>query len=594
MARLVAAVVVSLLSWLALPARAVISVTAGPNGDGLIINTLLGADTFYNAGYYGQGAVVANVEAGHIWDGHETLSQGQVSAFVQDPSLDTLFPQRQYDYHATAVGQTIGGRGDLFYHQVGIAPLATLVSGAMATNWNDDHTFDTTNRSFAYPYIQTMQIGLNVTQTIQPGVTLTTFRKADVVNSSWGFDDETGGAFADFRSIAIDALARANGTTFVAAAGNAGPDPDTVLSPASAYNKIAVAALAADPGSAAYTQAASFSSRGPNSFYNPRTQEIIPNVRNVVDLAAPGDQLAVAYYGGTTGTNANGSLPTYTENNLYWTNAAGTSFAAPIVAGGAALLVSLGRADPITYGPHATDGRVIKAVLLNSADKVPGWDNAQSRGADGVVRTTSSLDPALGAGRANFARAYAQYLGGTTDFPGDAAPGLSNPVFLTGWDYANTKPDEPGDYLLGSPLHAGQTLTATVTWFIDRSINADALTASDDRFVNLDLQVWEMKDGSLAREVAESSSVYNNVEHLSFPVPEDGDYALRVLWSGINYAMNGDTTSPQDYALAWSDAVVAVPEPAAGMLMVAVVGGLVVLTVRRERRPRSLGDGHRR
>ena len=38
----------------------VISITAGPDGQGVIINTLLGADRFYNNGYFGQNAVVAN------------------------------------------------------------------------------------------------------------------------------------------------------------------------------------------------------------------------------------------------------------------------------------------------------------------------------------------------------------------------------------------------------------------------------------------------------------------------------------------------------------------------------------------------------
>ncbi len=46
--------------------------------NGMNINTFLGANRFNAAGITGQGAIVTNVEAGHIWGGatgHETLTQ---------------------------------------------------------------------------------------------------------------------------------------------------------------------------------------------------------------------------------------------------------------------------------------------------------------------------------------------------------------------------------------------------------------------------------------------------------------------------------------------------------------------------------------
>ena len=51
---------------------------------GLNINQYLGADRFYQAGYTGRSAVVANIEAGHAWSSHETLQHvsGTMQALV--------------------------------------------------------------------------------------------------------------------------------------------------------------------------------------------------------------------------------------------------------------------------------------------------------------------------------------------------------------------------------------------------------------------------------------------------------------------------------------------------------------------------------
>src|SRR5207237_1161234 len=153
-----------------------------------------------------------------------------------------------------------------------------------------------------------------------------------------------------------------------------GPDSNTVGAPASGYNKIAVASLAADTTANPYTQPSTFSSRGPNDFFNPVTGRTTHGVRPVVDIAAPGEALALAYYGGATGSNTGGVDQSNGANNFYLIDASGTSFAAPIVAGGAALLADVAH---VNFDAHGTDGRVIKAVLLNSADKTPGWDNGQ-------------------------------------------------------------------------------------------------------------------------------------------------------------------------------------------------------------------------
>ncbi len=101
----------------------------GPLIGGTSINTLLGADAFYSHGYTGAGAVMANIEAGHIWSGHETLTHVQ-------QILNHPLALNEFDRHATWVGSIMGGRqggANPGPYQDGMAPDAQLYSGAMNT-----------------------------------------------------------------------------------------------------------------------------------------------------------------------------------------------------------------------------------------------------------------------------------------------------------------------------------------------------------------------------------------------------------------------------------------------------------------------------
>ena len=138
-----------------------------------------------------------------------------------------------------------------------------------------------------------------------------------------------------------DGLINANGTVGVFAAGNGGPSANTVLAPGAGYNSITVAALAFGSSANPYNSVPNFSSRGPNDFAlatSPTTTTTIPGVRAVIDIAAPGQTLTLA--------NLNSS----SDPNNYASNNAGTSFAAPLVAGGASLVAH--HALAVTYRPH--------------------------------------------------------------------------------------------------------------------------------------------------------------------------------------------------------------------------------------------------
>jgi hypothetical protein len=69
---------------------------ANPPYTGININTFIGADTFYAHGYTGSRAIVSNIEAGHVWNGHESLTH--VTTFIDS---DLAAPNGEFDWHAT-------------------------------------------------------------------------------------------------------------------------------------------------------------------------------------------------------------------------------------------------------------------------------------------------------------------------------------------------------------------------------------------------------------------------------------------------------------------------------------------------------------
>jgi hypothetical protein len=395
-------------------------------------------------------------------------------------------------------------------------------------------------------------------------------RTADVINSSWaGSTGLFGTAGVDQISSVLDGLANTNPhTLFVAAAGNGGVGPNQVPTPGAGYNVLTVASIAYDNG--AYDIPSSFSSGGPNDYQDPiRT---VTAARQVVDIAAPGENISGAYYGGETGGNRPqlGGAPSGPIGgpNWYTHSTSGTSYSSPTVAGGVALLYDASYAN-FPANSDARDARVMKAIVMNSAAKTLNWNNGQTpnpNGSGGVI-TTQGLDNRVGAGRMDLSRAYDQLLSGTTDVPG-TLPGFQGLVNPLGWDYGQVAQDVPNDYLINSPLLIGSTFTATLDWFRDRTSPIGA-TWNDLSYDNLDLELWKDVAGVATTLVSTSKSLYNDTEHFSFAIPATGQYTLRVLWSGEWFDTVGDLNIEQ-YGLAWSGTTASVPEPATIVLLIAL------------------------
>ena len=221
-----------------------------------------------------------------------------------------------------------------------------------------------------------------------------------------------------------------------------------------------------------FDTAASFSSRGPQDFAFSTAGGIVtvPGVRAPVDLAAPGTAITSAFYVGQTGgnnTSLAGTVDDGSDADAYSELIAGTSFAAPIVAGSAALVASAAQTLPgLSGNPDAAQSIVIKALLLNGADKTAGWNNGQQQvavGSDTFLRTAQSLDWAAGTGRVNLATTFDLQVRGQTDVPGTGAGG-QGAVAKTGWDYGALIRGTSNDYVIADWLRGGTTITTTLTW----------------------------------------------------------------------------------------------------------------------------------
>jgi len=552
------------------------------------MNSVYGWDTFFYAGFLGSGRVIANVEAGLVWDGHEAFLRPAGSPPAVGMTFAGTGVLAETDYHATMVGQVLAGTGyvtgsdpaQFTYVGIGMAPLAEIWSGAIATSFpktdkiEDIGSFETTLASTVSVYQKFFQ-GI-------PGATPGVIKKPDVINSSWGGGDP---AANSAEMLAIDGLARQNPTVaLVASAGNGGNAQ--ISAPAANYNSIAVGSL----GGASFLVPSSFSSKGAVDFYNPVTGKLLTGVRAAVDIAAAGEDYFLAAYLGPTGSLGASTVPVIvgmlqvpSPTDQYFLNMSGTSFSAPLVSGGIALLKDAAANHPflnLNATPAANDTRVIKSVLMAGATETTGWDNGQAADAHGVIRTAQALDYATGAGALNLNNAVDIYLlAGTRDVWGTAGGFVSE----TGWDYGVVTLSGSNDYLIANAFDSPVELTVSLNWFADVSFDDAESVGQSLSFADLNLEVWNVVAGGFSTLAAASASIYNNVEFLRIDLPA-GDYGLRVTFSGLIFETVSGSTTEEAYGLAWQSQ--AIPEPTSIFLIVFAAG----LAAIRSRRARHFPD----
>ncbi len=311
--------------------------------------------------------------------------------------------------------------------------------------------------------------------------------------------------------------------------------------------------------------------------------------------------LAVGAYTGSGGTPSTWVGPTWDGRSAPDLIAPGsaTSYTAPLVSGAAALLIQAGDENIGGAGTAAaaTDIRTVKAVLLNSATKLPGWTNSYTVNSStytylaAAAVTTTPLDPRYGAGMVNIYNAYENLAGGehsysaaTSTPAGSAAitaPAVSftgsKVTALTGWNLASisastsTNSVENYDFSLPGTSINSWDLTATLTW--NKNYNASGINHLLLFLLN-----------SSGQEVAASTSMVDNLQQINIDsglgltalAPGQYDLAVEML-GGSNMISTSDT-----YALAWNFLdPVSTPEPGAAVLLLA--GSMLALLRRKSR-----------
>jgi len=301
----------------------------------------------WRMGYNGAGRLVCNFDTGV--DGHHPAlasnwrgnNGGSLSACWFDP-LQSDFPKDDKGHGSHTMGIMVGITDD---DTIGVAFGAEWIAAAVIDR----------GRTFS----QTIADILAAFQwAVDPdGNPETVNDVPDVINNSWGIPAGFKPACDQTFWNAIDNTENA-GVAVIFAAGNEGPNPSTLRTPAdrisSPTNSFSVGAV--DAQSFGYP-VANFSSRGPSACDN---QTIKPEV------CAPGVNIYSCYKNG--------------EYRLM----SGTSMAAPFISGAVAILRQ--------YNPDATVEQIKQALLESCTDLGPsGEDNNYGRGMINVKRALEIL-----------------------------------------------------------------------------------------------------------------------------------------------------------------------------------------------------------
>lgn len=279
-------------------------------------------------GYTGAGVVIANIDTGVDPDhpDYKDKWRGGANSWY-DPFGQYASPHDNTTGHGTQVNGILVG-GDAGGSSIGVAPGA---------QWIAARIFDDDNRS------SFGAIHLALQWVLDPDRTPGTDDAPDIVNNSWGLRDDVGECVTEFLPD-VRAL-RAAQIAVVFAAGNAGPNPNTSISPANYSESFAVGSVDASLN-VEYT-----SGRGPGACDG----SLYPQ------LVAPGVNVR------TTDLTFGGLFPDS------YRPVTGTSFAAPHVSGAMALLLSA--------FPDAPVERLEKALQRSAIDIGPrGLDNDAGAG----------------------------------------------------------------------------------------------------------------------------------------------------------------------------------------------------------------------
>jgi bacillopeptidase F len=293
-----------------------------------------GAPALWALGHTGEGVVVASLDTG-VDVGHPDLKdrwRGGPGGWF-DPHGEHATPHDASGHGTQTTGLMVGG-----------AASGTAIGMAPGARWIAAKLFDDAGAARA------SDIHLAFQWLLDPDGDPETADAPDVVSASWGLLEAAEPCVHDFEPDL--ALLRAAGIAVVFAAGNAGPEPATGVSPANNPGAFSAGAVDGD------LDVPPFSSRGPSQCDGGTFPRVV----------APGA-------GVTTADLAPNGLATYAT-------VTGTSYAAAHVAGAIALLAG---AFPEATVPEIEDALVRSAEDLGE----PGVDGAAGAG---LVRAGAAHD----------------------------------------------------------------------------------------------------------------------------------------------------------------------------------------------------------
>jgi len=389
----------------------------------------------------------------------------------------------------------------------GVAPQAELHSAGFIPGFNPDDAFALAANTIAKRNGM-RAINVSATRRLQPPP----FEKPDGNTHPSQFIDWS----ADKHDV-LYVVARDDNTVF------------GVNTPVDNFNGMAIAASQPFSGgsSGIYRQAAAL-----NEFVGGDYGD-----RKPIDLLAPGFDIRVG------GTNETESL------------VSGTSFAAPHVTAAVAPLQQY--AENRLDGTNYRQPEVMKAILLNSADKLAGVLSSQRDVVDknglnwmmseAFTNPTISLDDQMGAGHLNAASALLNLS------PGEQERGT---VERVGWDYDSIGgPGATVTYDFDEALATDDWVSLTLVWNRDVvKIGSSSNYSSGDTFFkytnidqvlnNLDLYLMPKGSTDFNNPTAVSRTTVDNVEHIFFQIETPGEYQITVRHAG-------GMSEPDEFALAW-------------------------------------------
>ena len=335
---------------------------------------------------------------------------------------------------------------------------------------------------------------------------------ADVVSLSLGM------TFDDWWTRGLQYVAERDALVIVAPAGNGRAVCDPLLYPAAGANVIAVGVVDAVASGDGLSLEAFGLAQAAHSSAGPSVEG-----RCKPDLVAASNVLVPD---GDDGYRPAGN----------W-----SSYATPIVAGTAAILIQQARLQPELADVPGRDGFgcLVRAVLMNSARKLPFWHKGRAgRGDDHDV----PLDYLQGAGMLDAVAALEQFRAG---------PGSSGSVRSAGWDLNQLEKSGLFENVYAVAADPGDAyLEATLVW--NRHFESRypfGSRSSEDADLRLEVWAVDPDNPDNARRLDYSDSPVDNVEHIHCPLdPEYPRVEIIVRCSGQSEPIDDGV---ETYALAW-------------------------------------------